>query len=139
MSLIVVNQGEEAMLDLILAVNYTLRLYKNNVTSGLTQAQKDALDETDFTEATFTGYSSKALTGGAWTTTPGDPATGTYAQQTFTSSANQTAQSIYGYYITRTSDGALMWFEAFPAPSTIEFNGDFIKVTPRFTGKDEVD
>lgn len=120
-----VDQGEEALLDLILAVNYTLHLFKNDVSVA------DSLTEGDFTEADFTGYSSIALTGGAWVSTQGDPSTGTYAKQTFTSSAGQTpAQTIYGYYITRTSDGALQWFKKFDAAVTVQFNGDEIAVTP---------
>jgi hypothetical protein len=49
MTLVVVDQAEEHFLDLILAANYTLKLYKTDVTAGLTQVQQDALDETDFT------------------------------------------------------------------------------------------
>ena len=139
MTLILVDQAEEAFLDLILAVNYTLRLYKTDVTTGLTQAQKDALDETDFTEADFTGYSAATLTGGSWTTTAGNPCAGSYAVQTFTSSADQTAQTLYGYYVTRASDGALMWFEDFSTAFVIEFNDEYIQVTPRITLADTGD
>lgn len=139
MTLVVVNQGEEDILDAILAVNYTLRLYKNNVTNGLTAGQIEALTQASFTEATFTGYASKSLAGGNWTTTPGDPCTGQYAQQTFASSADQTAQTCYGYYVTRTSDGRLQWFENFTSPLTVEFNGEGIAVTPRITLADTQD
>lgn len=139
MTLRIVNQAEEHMLDLILAVNYTLKLFKNNVTNGLTSTQIDALVETDFTEATFTGYSSKALTGGSWTTTAGNPCTGSYATQTFTSSADQAAQALYGYYVVRTSDSKLQWFEMFPGPIVIEFNGEYLEVTPQITFADSVD
>lgn len=139
MTLIVVDQAEEHFLDLILAVNYTLRLFKNDVTAGLTQVQKDALTEASFTEATFTGYSAAALTGGSWTTTAGNPCTGTYTQQTFTSSADQTPQILYGYYLTRTTGGALQWFEYFSSPVTIGFNGEFLKITPRLTLADTGD
>lgn len=139
MTLIVVDQAEKHFLDLILAVNYTLRLYKNNATSGLTQVQKDALTEASFTEATFTGYSSAAMTGGSWTTTAGNPCTGVYAQQTFTASADQAQQTIYGYYVVRTSGGALEWFEDFETPVIVEFNGENIKITPRITLSDTVD
>jgi hypothetical protein len=113
-TLIVPNAAEERFLDLILAVNYTLHLFKNDVTNGLSPSQIEALTEADFTEADFTGYSSKALTGGSWTTTAGAPCVGTYTQQSFTSTANQTQQTIYGYYVTRTSGGELEWFEYFP-------------------------
>lgn len=139
MTLVVVDQAEEAWLDLILAVNYTLRLYRNDATAGLTQAQIDALTEANFTEANFTGYSAVALTGGAWTTTQGNPTTGSYAQQTFTSSATQTQQTLYGYYLTRTSDAKLMWFEPFVSPVQIEFISEYVKITPRITLQDTGD
>lgn len=139
MTLVVVDQAEKHFLDLILAVNYTLKLYKNNATSGLTQVQKDALTEAAFTEATFTGYSAAALTGGSWTTTAGNPCTGSYAQQTFTSSANQTQQTLYGYYVIRTSDSKLEWFEDFSAPFVIEFINENVRVTPRITLADTGD
>ncbi len=139
MTLRVVDQAEEHLLDLLLAVNYTLKLFKNNVTNGLSSAQIDALTEAAFTEATFTGYSSKALTGGSWTTTAGNPCTGSYAVQTFTSSADQTAQPLYGYYVVRTSDSKLQWFEMFSGPIVVEFNGEYLEVTPRITLADSVD
>lgn len=139
MTLVVVDQAEKHFIDLILGVNYTLKLYKNNVTSGLTQVQKDALTEANFTEATFTGYAAASLTGGSWTTTAGNPCTGTYAVQTFTSSADQTAQPIYGYYVIRASDSKLEWFEDFSAPVTVQFINEFIKVTPRLTLSDTGD
>lgn len=139
MTLIVVNQAEEHFLDLILAVNYDLRLFKNDVDNGLTQVQKDALTEADFTEADFTGYASATLTGGSWTTTAGNPCTGSYATQTFTSSADQSSQTLYGYYVTRASDDALQWYEKFTVPLAIEFNNEYIEVTPQITLADTGD
>lgn len=139
MALVVVNQGEEAFLDLVLSVGYTLRLFKNDVTAGLTTGQVDALTEAAFTEANFTGYSAKTLTGGSWTSTPGDPAAAVYAQQAFTASADQTAQTVYGYYVTLTSGGALRWFEEFGSPVTVQFNNEQIRVTPRMTLSDTQD
>lgn len=133
MTLTVVNQAEEAFLDLVLAVGYTLRLYRTDVLAGLTPDQVDALTESSFTEANFAGYSAAALTGGSWVTTQGNPSTGVYAEQTFTRSSTGTAQLIYGYYLTLTAGGALRWFEQFPAPVSIEFINDALKVTPRIT------
>lgn len=130
---IIVDAGEEAFLDLVLAVGYTARLYRNNVVSGLTEEQIDALAAGAFTEANFAGYAAATLTGGSWTTTQGNPSTGVYAQQTFTRSSTGTAQLIYGYYVTLTAGGALRWFEHFPAPISVEFNGDAIQITPRVT------
>jgi hypothetical protein len=128
------NAAEEAMLDLILAEGYTLRLFTNDVESGLTEAQKEALTAGSFTEATFAGYAGIALTGGSWVTTQGDDeSTGVYAQQTFTRSSTGTAQVIRGYYVTRTTGGALRWYEYFPGPVTVTNINDAIRVTPTFT------
>lgn len=133
MTIRVVDQGEEALLDLILAVNYTIHLFTNDVTSGLTPSEVDALDETDFTEATFTGYASAALTGGSWTVTASNPTIASYAQQSFTRSSTGTPEDIYGYYVTDTTTGALRWFEQFDAPVVMEFASDELAITPRIT------
>lgn len=139
MAIIVPDVGKEAQLDLILAENYTLRLFTNDVISGLTDAQVDALTAGSFTEATFTGYSSKALTGGSWTTTPNpaESTVGTYAQQTFTRTSTGTPQVIRGYYVTRTTGGALRWFEYFPGPITVTNNGESIPLTPTYPLDDD--
>lgn len=131
--LVIVNAGEEWMLDQITASGITLRLFTNDVTSGLTSTEVDELVAGDFTEATFAGYSAAALTGGAWTTTPGDPSTATYAAQTFTRSSTGTGQQVRGYYLTRTTGGALVGFEEFATPITVTASGDAIVVTPVMT------
>lgn len=128
----VVNQGEHEMLDLIFAVDMNLHLFRTDVETGLTESQLEALDETDFTEANFAGYASVALTGGSWTTTAGDPSFARYAQQTFIRTSTGTAQLIYGYYVTRDSDGALFFYEQFDGPVSIEFEDDELRVTPNF-------
>lgn len=142
MTMRVVDQAEEHFLDLILAVNYSLRLFTNDVENGLTTAQKDALTEASFTEATFTGYASAALTGGAWTTTPGSsggPASGSYAAQSFTSTADQTPEVVFGYYVVRAADAKLEWYEYFSASATIQYTSESIVVTPRMTLADTAD
>lgn len=133
MPLKVVNHGEQDMLGLILAVGYTLRLFKSNTT--LT----DTLTQSSLTEADFTGYSARPLTGGSWTITPGDPTVGAFAQQSFTSTADQTAQTIYGYYITATTGGRLQWVERFSSPIVVQYNNDSIRITPRITLADTTD
>lgn len=134
MTLRIPNAAEEAFLDLILAEGYTLRLFTNDVESGLTESQKEALTAGSFTEATFPGYASIALTGGSWVTTQADDAsTGVYAQQTFTRNTTAAGQTVRGYYVTRTTGGALRWYEYFAGPITVDTNGDTIRVTPTFT------
>lgn len=133
----VVDQGELAFLDLITAVNYTLRLFTNDVEAGLTAGQMEALTEADFDEATFAGYSAAALTGGSWTTVDTDPSFATYAEQSFVRSSTGTAQLIWGYYLETTTGGFLRYYEQFDGPVSIEFEDDELAVTPLLTLDDE--
>lgn len=138
MTIVVPNAAEEAFLDLMLSESLNLRLFTNDVESGLTESQIEALTAGSFTEATFTGYAAKTLTGGSWTTTQGDDYSyGTYAQQTFTRTSTGTAQVIRGYYVTRATGGAIRWYEYFPGPITVTNNGDTITLTPQFTLDDD--
>jgi hypothetical protein len=109
--------------------NLTLRLFRNNITP----ADGDNVNASGYTEATFTGYTSIALTGASWAITTAEPSIASYAQQTFTSTADQTAQLQYGYYVTR-ADGSLMFAERFSdGPYSIASNGQTVKVTPNFS------
>ena len=127
---VLVNNGEEDVANGFIGTttNLTtliLRLFQNNITPAETDVTAT------YTEATFTGYSSISLTPGSWTVTPGAPTLAAYAQQTFTSSAGSQNQSIYGYHMTRTTNGRLAIAERFTdGPYVIVNNGDAIKVTP---------
>ncbi len=132
MTLVVCNQGEglalEAILNKTAGQNLVLKLFKNNITPGETDT------EGSYTEADFTGYSAPTLTGSSWTVTPGAPSSAAYAQQTFTSSADQASQSVYGYYLVQASSGKSIWAERFSdGPYAIANNGDAIKITPTIT------
>jgi hypothetical protein len=107
------------------AEDLKIGLFQNDVTPAL----DDVLG--DYTAATFTGYSSITLTGASWGITLGNPVLLAYAQQTFSSSADQTPQSIYGYYLFRSVTNDLIAAERFSVSQTIQFNGDTIKITPR--------
>lgn len=130
---VLVNNGENRMLALLVnksgysLSDMTLRLYKNDVTPGETDTAAT------YTEATFTGYSAVSLASADWTLTPGAPSSAACAQKTFTSSADQAAQTIYGYYLTENGGGTLVAAERFSASVTIVSNGDNIKVTPTIT------
>lgn len=133
MTLVVPNVGENLMLAHALnktaPEDLTLKLYKNNVTPG----ESDTAGT--FTEATFTGYASVSLTGSNWTITSGAPTAAVYAQQTFQSSANQTPETVYGYFVIGASSGTLYWAERFDTSQVIQNNNDTIRVTPRLTGE----
>ena len=125
------NEGEEDILDVIFAITLVLRLFKNN----FSPANSSVL--ADFTEADFTGYASISLTGGSWVTTPADPSTAVYATQTFTGTG--TAQTVYGYYISRTSSGRAWYYERFTTPISIGSATPSIRITPTISFKDSSD
>lgn len=132
MTLVLVNNGEGRLLNNFLnkvaPQDQTLILYKSNTTPAETDTTAT------YTESTFTGYSSKSLTGSGWTVTEGAPTNAAFAQQTFTSSADQTAENAYGYAVKQTTSGILLWAERFTgAPYVIQNNNDAIQVTPQFT------
>ena len=124
------DEAELAMLDLILGEDWKLHLFQNDVIGGLTPAQIEALDETDFTEANFPGYANVTLVVASWVTAEGDPASGSYATQTFTRSSSGSAQTIYGYYYTKSVGGKLRGFRQLDAPMSITSEGDEIEITP---------
>jgi hypothetical protein len=130
MALVFPDQGENLVLEMLVnktaAQNLVLKLYKSNTTPG------ESDTEATYTEATFTGYSSVTLTGASWGAASGGSIA--YAQQTFTSSANQTTENIYGYYLIQTTSGKLVSAERFAdGPYAITNNGDNIKITPTIT------
>lgn len=132
MSLVLLNQGESDWLSMAVnkaaPQNLLLRLYKSNTTPAETDT------EASFTEADFTGYASATLTGANWSVTPGAPSEASFAQQVFTSSADQTSQDVYGYYLTQLTSGRAQWAERFPSgPYPIANSGDNIGVTPKIT------
>jgi len=131
-TLLVPNVGEDLALQYLVnkasPQNLVLRLFKSNTTP----AEGDTAGT--YTEADFTGYAALTLAGASWTVTPGAPSQAAYAQQTFTSSAEQASQSIYGYYLTRLTGGELVYAERFTdGPYAIAHLGDAIKVTPQIT------
>lgn len=129
MALLVPNIGEQRALEAwIKGMNTVLRLFKSNTTPAETDTAAT------YTEADFTGYSAPTLTGASWVVTPGAPTLAAYAQQTFSSSADQASQNVYGYYVTRSSDGELVYAERFSdGPYAVANNGDQIKITPQIT------
>lgn len=131
-ALVLVNAGEVRLLENFVnktaPENKSLRLFKSNTTPAETDTAGT------YTEATFTGYAAVTLTGASWTVNSGAPGTASYAAQTFTSSANQTAENVYGYYVLEATAGTLDWAERFTgAPYVIQNLNDAIAVTPQFT------
>ena len=131
MTLIVPNTQEVAVLTEFLTPALTMKLYGNDVTPGPNSTAAT------FTEIAGGGYTTKPLTFANWGITAGSPTVALYnAVQSwvFTGAINAPG-TIYGYFITRNSDGLLVWAERFPA-GNVPFTpiaGSNIRVTPRIT------
>lgn len=133
MALLVPDVGEAKLLAYALnkltPENMTLKLFKSNSTP----AEGDIA--TTYTEANFTGYVSVSVLGSSFTiTTTGGVTEAARAAAAFTSSADQAAQSVYGYYVVGATSGVLLWAERFSdGPYIISINGDQINVTLKIT------
>lgn len=124
MALVVPAAGEAADLEAILGQALTLRLFANDATID------NDTEAGDLTEVSGNGYAAIALVSGSWVLSGSNPTLATYPQQTFEFSG--AAGPVYGYYVTRDADGALLWAEN-KGPETIAASGEQIKVTPKRT------
>lgn len=131
MSLIVPDASEVDMLKAILNTPLTLRLYSNNYTPVA------ASIAASFTEVAGGGYTNRPLLYAGWAFTAGAPSYALAALESWTYTGPVNAPgTVYGYYVTRDSDGKLMWAERFPA-AVLPFTpiaGSTTKITPKFTG-----
>jgi hypothetical protein len=130
MSIIVPNAIEGEILNSLLNTPLHLRLYSNNVTP------LHASTVATFTEVAGGGYGALPLTFANWTITAVDPSTAVYnAVQNFNFTGPTSAPgTIYGYFITRDSDGHLMWAERFFFGNVpfIPIVGSKISISPKF-------
>lgn len=130
MTLLVPDKSEGTMLEAFLnktaPQDLVLRLYSSNTTP----AESDT--EVTYTETSGGGYAAANLTAASWTVTPGAPTSAAYPEVVFTFTG--IAGNVYGYYVTQTTSGFIMWAERFTTgPYDIQNNGDQIKITPQIT------
>lgn len=128
------NPIEVEVLTALVTPALTLRLYGNNFTPV------DGDLASNYTEIAGGGYVNKALTFANWSIVGGTPSYATYAPQTwiFTGAVNAPG-TIYGYYVTRNSDGHLILAERFPS-AVVPFttvNGSKIVVLPKITAESQ--
>jgi hypothetical protein len=98
MAEVILDTGDPVLLEYGLTVDYTLRLYTNDLDPSTTNVIGD------FTECTDADYAAITLTGGSWSvTTESAQAKAEYAMQTFSLSALSPA--VYGWYLDRAGVG----------------------------------
>jgi hypothetical protein len=128
MSMIVPDAYEVEVLTNLFTSALTLRLYGNNATPS------GSSSSASFTEIAGGGYAALPLTFANWIIAAGDPSSATYIavqSWTFTGAINAPG-TIYGYFVTRDSDGKLMWAERF-ANALVPFSpiaGSKISILP---------
>lgn len=133
MTLVVPNVGEVELLDKMLKdalgtnEDFILKLF-----SALSPSLSKDSVAGDFTEASFTGYSSKTLIRANWNNAAilGDKATSTYNSEQIWSVGS--TETILGYYIVGSVSGVLLWAEGFPSPIIVN-SPDLINITPKLT------
>jgi|SRR5215471_261880 len=134
MSIVVPDAAELEIITAILTPNHTLRLYSNNKTP----AHGDSVAA--YTEVTGGGYVSVPLLFASWNITAGDPTQASRAVVTWIFTGPTTGPgTIYGYYVTRDSDGTLRWAERFPSAVVpfVPINGSKAIVLPRYSVQSE--
>ncbi len=135
MSLIIPDAVENIALVNLLTLPLTMKLYGNNKTP----AHGDSA--AGYTEIAGGGYVSKPLIFANWGITLGDPTLAVYnaSQEWIFTGVIDAPGTIYGYFVTRNSDGQLMWAERFPSAS-VPFgpvDGSKIVVLPRISAQSE--
>jgi hypothetical protein len=119
------------------SVDMSMRLYVADVTAGMTPAQLAAVTNATFSgsEATFAGYAAITLTSANWgyNNGLGGPAFALYnALQTFERSSTGASQTVYGYWVRRSSDSVIRYFHKFDGPVVLTSIGHRVRFTPRY-------
>lgn len=131
MALLITELGQQRCLAAIVnkspAEDMVLRLFVNDKQPGAGDVA------TDYSEADFAGYAQLILSGARWRILSGDRVAAIFPEQIFVNATRrELAQEVFGYYVTQTKSGILMWAERFSdGPYAVGNEGDQIRVTPR--------
>jgi hypothetical protein len=118
MALVTPNQGQlELMAFMLIDTSFTgfefyLDLYSNNYTPVQSSTASN------FTIATFAGYSQQTFTRSSWATptTVSNQAYSTPTGNPFTWTCTSGSQTIYGYLVRSSATGNVLWAELFSSP-----------------------
>lgn len=110
--------------------SFVYHLYSNNYTPV------DGQVIGDYTESAYPGYATQTVAPAGWTSPVDDGTcvTCTAAQQTYTATGGS-AENAYGYFVTSSVDGALLWGEKFAAPIDMSAAGRATLLTPTYQNK----
>lgn len=118
----------KAFLNTTAGQDQKLDLFATNITPAETDVAAT------YTAAVGGGYVQKTMAGISWAYTGTSPCEASYAQQTWTFTGPLTTNgTIFGYFVTQTTSGILMYSEA-TTNFTPANNGDQYLLTPKITG-----
>lgn len=126
MTIVAPDSGELKLLEYIVSAgSKILKLYSNDITPS------DATVVGDLTEVGVSGYAAATLASVNWTTTQvAGVSSAVYSEQTYTFN---TGVSLYGYYVTDTSNN-LLWLERFDgAPREVPADGGTFSLTAKLS------
>jgi hypothetical protein len=135
MGLVFSAYGESVMLATGLGSgnNWTLKLFSNQTTPT------NASVASNFTEVSFTGYSSKTLTHSISSTTWSTPTTVSPSVSQYNAATPQSwtntstsSSTLYGYFVVDAINGNLIYAEAFSAAVTMSSNFT-LNLTPQIS------
>lgn len=131
MTIFVPTVGENKLAEFAMGVstpgNQVLKLFVNDITPA------DADVAATYTEMSTHGYAAKTLTKTSWSVAQNaGVAEGSYAVQTWTFTA-ASGVPVYGYFVIDSTSGILLWLERFVATKIVQYAGDQIIITPKFT------
>ena len=120
--------GIQLLYDLLEQAVTVYHLFTNNV--NLTQST--AL--TDFVEASWPAYKPATVTSWAPALTVAGRAVAQADPTSWTRGVGGTAKMVYGYYVTDTVGGPLIWAEVRPqGPLRMQFPSDQVMILPQLT------
>lgn len=134
MALVTPDEGQLELMANMLITNafssydYLIDLYQNNYTPVQSSTG------TDFTIATFTGYSQMSASRSQWATptTVSDQAFTECTENPFSWTCGATTNTIYGYLVRSSLTGKVLWAELFTTPVVLT-NGAIIELNLQIT------
>ena len=130
MPLVVPDDGEIKLLEYLVNRSLVVHLYQNNVNPA---DNTHGTSGRDFTSSTFTEAPVSAITLSAanWTTTQTSGGVSTAQYNSGVTFTFTSGQSVYGYYVTDTSNN-ILWAERFSgAPFELPVAGGDIAIRPQ--------
>jgi hypothetical protein len=126
------DEGETLLANLVMKRTLTDRDADLEIGLFTDAAPAESITEATIAEPTGGGYARKTLTDASWTVS-GNPASASYAEQTFTASGSDYSANVYGYFIATKAAGGTPRLIAVEVDASGPYDindGDSYAITP---------